>query len=117
MAGRPRLLRFIKKEATSARSGTESIFIDWSDASTGVAGHVSIRPRHATTEALARRFFTSTHLAPSFVSRGGTAIRLQRSFQLAPEFLATTRQSGFHCSHADVERGRDLLVGKAFDIS
>ena len=42
---------------------------------------------------------------------------LQRSFQLAPEFLATTRQSRFHRSHAYVERGGDLFVGKAFDVS
>ena len=43
--------------------------------STGVAGRVFNTPAHATSEALARRFLTSTHLAPSFVSRGGSTIR------------------------------------------
>src|ERR1700752_1188414 len=76
----------------------------------------SIRPHHATTEALSPPHFTSTHLAPSFVSRGRSAIRLQRSFQLAPEFLATSRQSGFHCADADFQRGSDLLVCKTFNI-
>src|SRR5215510_4018133 len=68
-------------------------------------------------EALSPPFLTSTHLAPSFVSRGGSAIRLQRSFQLAPEFLATTRQSGLHCPNAYLERGCDLFVRKPLDIS
>ena len=76
-----------------------------------------IRPHHATTEALSPPLFTSTHLAPSFVSRGGSAIRLQRAFQLAPEFLATSRQSGFHCADANLQRRSDLLICKTFNIS
>src|SRR6185369_16269298 len=76
----------------------------------------SIRPHHATTEAFSPPLFTSTHLAPSFVSRGGSAIRLQRAFQLAQEFLAASRQSGFHCPNANLERRSYLLICKAFNI-
>jgi hypothetical protein len=34
-----------------------------------------MRSHHAAQTPFARRFVTSTHLAPSFVSRGGLAIR------------------------------------------
>ena len=62
------------------------------------------------------------------MSRGGSAIRfrffncnrnhqLQRSFQLSPQFLATTRQSRFHRSHIDFQRRRNLFVGKSFNVS
>ena len=113
MADRPRLLLI---RSNFDKSKGNPFRLEVSDASTGVAGHVSIRPHHATTEALSPPLFTSTHLAPSFVSRGGSAIRLQRAFQLAPEFLATSRQSGFHCANADLERRSDLLVCKTFNI-
>src|ERR1044072_5437930 len=76
----------------------------------------SIRPHHATTEALSPPLFTSTHLAPTFVSRAGSPIRLQRAFHLAPEFLAASRQSGFHCPNANLERRSDLLICKTFNI-
>jgi len=95
---------------------------------------------------LARRLLTSTHLAPSLVSRGGAAIQnisdfglpiadflkfkqlknrqsairnrqLQRSFQLSPELLATTRQARLHGSDTYVQSHRDLFIGKAFYVS
>lgn len=43
--------------------------------------------------------------------------QLQRSFQLAPEFLASSRQSRFHRSYTYIERRRDLFVSKTFDVS
>ena len=77
----------------------------------------SIRPHHATSEALSPPFSHFDPFGTEFREPGRVSHPLQRSFQLAPEFLAPTRQSGFHGSHANVERGRNLLVCKAFDIS
>jgi len=54
---------------------------------------------------------------PGRVSNPDPNPLLQRSFQLAPEFLTSTRQSGFHCSYTDFERDRYLFVGKPFNVS
>src|SRR6185503_6379309 len=52
MADRPRLLLLLRSNIDKLG---QPLRLEVGDASTGVAGHVSIRPRHATTEALARR--------------------------------------------------------------
>ena len=77
----------------------------------------SIRPHHATTEALSPPLSHFDPFGTEFREPGRISHPiLQRSFQLSPEFLATSRQSGFHCSHADIERRRDLFVCKTFNI-
>ena len=96
-----------------------------SDASTGVAGHVFNTPsscHYGSLDPAVSSLRPIWHRV--FVSRGGSAIRqsnhyrqLQRSFQLAPEFLASSRQSRFHRSHTNIQRGRDLFVRKTFNIS
>ena len=93
-----------------------------SDASTGVAGHVFKTPYHAAAEALIPPFphfdpFGTEFREPGRVSHPDPNPLLQRSFQLAPEFLTSTRQSGFHCSYTDFERDRYLFVGKPFNVS
>jgi hypothetical protein len=91
MAGRPRLLRFVKKEATSVKSGVESIIVDLSDASTGVAGHVFKFAVHLQGYfSSGPAVLTSTHLAPSLCEPGRVGhplqnyLNLQRPFQLLP---------------------------------
>src|ERR1043165_3376325 len=54
---------------------------------------------------------------PGRVSHPDPNRLLQRSFQLAPEFLTSTRQSRFHCSHTDVERDCNFFVSKSFNVS
>jgi hypothetical protein len=78
----------------------------------------SIRPHHAATEAFIPPFphfdpFGTEFCEPGLVSHP----KLQRSYQLSPEFLATTRQSRLHRSYANVECGRDLLVRQTFNVS
>jgi hypothetical protein len=80
----------------------------------------SIRPHHATTEALSPPFSHFDPFGTEFREPGRIShptIQLQRSFQLAPEFLATSRQSRLHSSHADTERGRDFFIRKTFNVS
>jgi hypothetical protein len=88
----------------------------------------SIRPHHATTEALSPPFshfdpFGTEFREPGRISHPNVEHcrfnnrQLQRSFQLSPEFLAATRQSRLNSSYADIERGGDLFVSKSFNVS
>jgi hypothetical protein len=65
---------FCKKEATptSPKAGPEECL---SDPSTDVAGRFQSHAQRVLGKPSARRFLTSTHLAPSLVSRGGSAIQ------------------------------------------
>jgi hypothetical protein len=93
-----------------------------SDASTGVAGHVFNTPCHATAEALIPPFshfdpFGTEFCEPGRVSHPDPNRLLQRSFQLSPELLTSTRESGFHRSNTYIQRDCDLFVSKAFNVS
>jgi len=92
-----------------------------SDPATGVAGHVSIRLHHAHHGSLGPPFphfdpFGTEFREPGRISHPNT-YNLQRSFQLAPEFLTPTRQSRLHRADTNVERGRNLFVRKTFNIT
>jgi hypothetical protein len=65
------------QRSTSTSLG-QPLRLEVSDAQRVLLATFSIRPHHATTEALSPPFLTSTHLAPSFVSRGGSAIRFTK---------------------------------------
>ena len=77
----------------------------------------SIRSHLATSEALTPPFFHFDPFGTEFREPGRVSHPLQRSFQLAPEFLASTRQSRLNSSHADVECDRYLLVRKTFNVA
>jgi hypothetical protein len=77
----------------------------------------SIRPHHAASEALTPPFFHFDPFGTEFREPGRVSHPLQRSFQLAPEFLASTRQSRLNSSYADVECDCYLLVGKTFNVA
>ena len=97
MVGRPRLLRLLKKQVRLVPERKVSALTP-SDASTGVAGHVS---NSLFIFELLSVWFHRIHIDPFgtefYVSRGGSTIRvirnprfepLQRSFQLLPQLLA-----------------------------
>ena len=77
----------------------------------------SIRSHLATSEALSPPFSHFDPFGTEFREPGRVSHPLQRSFQLAPEFLASTRQSRLNSSHADVECDRNLLVRKTFNVA
>ena len=77
----------------------------------------SIRSHLATSEALTPPFFHFDPFGTEFREPGRVSHPLQRSFQLAPEFLASTRQSRLNSSYADVECDRYLLVRKTFNVA
>src|SRR6185503_17037517 len=77
----------------------------------------SIRPLHATSEALSPPFSHFDPFGTEFREPGRVSHPLQRSFQLAPEFLASTRQSRLNSSYTDVECDCDLLVRKTFNVA
>jgi len=54
---------------------------------------------------------------PGRVSHPDPNRQLQRSFELAPEFLASTRQARLNGSDAYIKRDCYLFVGKSFNIS
>ena len=92
-----------------------------SDASTGVAGHVSIRPitplRNPDPAVSHFDPFGTEFREPGRVSHPDPNRQLQRSFELAPEFLSSTREAGLNRSDAYIKRDCYLFVGKTFNIS
>jgi hypothetical protein len=115
MADRPRLLPFVKRSNSDKFRATPSGLSGL--ASTGVAGHVFNTPSHATSEALTPPFSHFDPFGTEFREPGRVSHPLQRSFQLAPEFLASTRQSRLNSSYADVECDRYLFVRKTFNVA
>lgn len=91
-------------------------------ASTGVAGHVFNTPFMPLRKPLIPPFphfdpFGTEFCEPGRVSHPDPNRQLQRSFQLSPEFLTSTRESGFNRSNTYIERYCYLFVREPFNIS
>ena len=92
-----------------------------SDASTGVAGHVSnsLFIFELTSSGSAvfslRPIWHRVSCEPGRVDHPPSKL-LQRSFQLLPQLLAAARQARFHRSHIDSQSCSNLFITEAFNI-